>query len=741
MMNPPSRFHLRRLASLLLPLILALAFAAPTVAYAQGDEAGEGEDAAESAQAAASADGDQQAGKVVRVGWYESPYNTTDQFGRRSGYAYEYQRKVAAYTGWTFEYVEGTWPKLLQMLVDGEIDLMSDVSYTEGRTQDMLFPSVPMGTEAYYVFASPENEGITSDDYTSLNGKRVGVTRGSVQKDIFLEWAQKHGVEADLVELIGSEEESMRMLKDGRLDAFVTLDVYGNSDYSVPVWKIGSSDFYFAVNKDRADLLDELNVALDKIQDENMYFNQQMHEKHFSNASPTMYLSPAEKDWLSEHGTIRVGYQDNYLAFCASDPVTGELTGALGDYLEYASTCMENAQIDFEAVAYPTAAAALEALKNGEVDCMFPANLTDYDGEALGVVMTPPLMRTEMDAVVREADQREFIRKDQVVVAVNQGNTNYEMFLLDNYPGWQIAYFPDTPTGLEGVAAGEADCVIISNYRFSNISKQCEALHLTTVYTGVDMDYYLAVREGDTQLYSILTKITDVVPDSAVHAALTYYSTADVKTSFVDVVKDNLVIVLGLVTVVALAIIALLVRSIRAERKAREEEHLVDDLNKRVFVDPLTSVRNRGAFDDFVQGLQDRVDNGERLEIAIGVFDCDNLKTVNDKYGHDKGNEYLKAASRLICRVFQHSPVFRIGGDEFVAVLQNEDFENRVDLIDRFDIEQAKVNAQVANPWEEVHVSLGVAVYNPGLDNAVSDTARRADKAMYENKRIGKNAG
>lgn len=94
-------------------------------------------------------------GKTVRVGWFESPFNSTDQFGRRSGYAYEYQQKVAAYTGWSYEYVEGSWPELYQMLLDGELDLMSDVSYTPERAEQMLFSSLPMGEEEYYLFLSP----------------------------------------------------------------------------------------------------------------------------------------------------------------------------------------------------------------------------------------------------------------------------------------------------------------------------------------------------------------------------------------------------------------------------------------------------------------------------------------------------------------------------------------------------------------------------------------------------------
>jgi len=175
-----------------------------------------------------------------------------------------------------------------------------------------------------------------------------------------------------------------------------------------------------------------------------------------------------------------------------------------------------------------------------------------------------------------------------------------------------------------------------------------------------------------------------VVPDATIHAALTYYSTEDVKTSFGDLIKDNLFTVLVVIAIILLVILILLLRNIQAEKKVIEEEHLVRDLNRRVFVDALTSVRNKGAFDEYIHELQKRLDANEAFPFAIGVFDCDNLKKVNDQNGHDKGDVYLIAASQLICRIFSHSPVFRIGGDEFAVVLQNEDFDHRDELISRF---------------------------------------------------------
>ena len=137
---------------------------------------------------------------------------------------------------------------------------------------------------------------------------------------------------------------------------------------------------------------------------------------------------------------------------------------------------------------------------------------------------------------------------------------------------------------------------------------------------------------------------------------------------------------------------------------------------------------------------QDQANHFHLTEYAIGVFDCDDLKSVNDQYGHDKGDLYLKAASRLICRVFQHSPVFRIGGDEFAVVLTGEDFQNRDQLVQQFNEAKKGAAASSENIWEQVHIALGIAVYDPEADSSVNDTARRADKIMYENKRAGKAA-
>ncbi len=172
------------------------------------------------------------------------------------------------------------------------------------------------------------------------------------------------------------------------------------------------------------------------------------------------------------------------------------------------------------------------------------------------------------------------------------------------------------------------------------------------------------------------------------------------------------------------------------KRMADHMKEHISDLNKRAYVDALTSVRNKGAFTNYIDDMQKKMDEGaESPEFVIGVFDCDDLKTVNDRYGHDKGDLYLQTATRLICRIFQHSPVFRIGGDEFAVILRNDDFRYREELIAAFEKASAETREASDKPWEHVSVAMGLAVYDPAQDHSVVDTMRRADKVMYINKR------
>lgn len=164
----------------------------------------------------------------------------------------------------------------------------------------------------------------------------------------------------------------------------------------------------------------------------------------------------------------------------------------------------------------------------------------------------------------------------------------------------------------------------------------------------------------------------------------------------------------------------------------------LDLINKRLLDlmrrDPLTNVNNRMAFEDKQKHLQAEINSGSEEGFAIAMFDVNNLKLINDSQGHDAGDVYLLKACQLICSVFKHSPVYRIGGDEFIAVLSGEDFENREFLRKTFNGLLSPYSDAVPLPPEYVSIAFGVAVFEPGTDFSVSDVVKRADDDMYRDK-------
>ncbi len=504
--------------------------------------------------------------QVVRVGWYDSPFNFTDKFGRRAGYAYDYQQKIAAYNGWTYEYVSGSWPELLQMLINGQIDLMSDVSYTPERATQMLYPSLPMGAETYCIYISFQNKSISSSNLATLNGQRVGVNANTYQRTLFQQWAAANGISPQIVDLNNPEYESIEKLMRGDLDAFVTTDFYEDiQDYStLPVARIGQSDFFFAVNRNRPDLLNELNMALEKINEENRFYSNYLHEKYLRTSGTNAFISNDELNWLSQHGTIKIGYLDNYLPFCASS--MGEVTGMLKDYLALATNCMKNATLNFETKSYSTLKDAFNALNSGEIDCVFPVNLSYYDAEEMGVMITNPFVETEMYALVRKDSKQKISFDKKIRVAVNETNSNYKTFLRDNFPNSEILNCESLNETFNKVENSVADCAIINNYQVSQ--QNFNSYDLYSIATGATMDFAFAVRKDDHALYYILNKTASIIPAASIHSALTEYSNAGYKFSITDFLRSNIYIVIALLAAIAFA--ALRYTQNKAQQQSKE---------------------------------------------------------------------------------------------------------------------------------------------------------------------------
>lgn len=163
----------------------------------------------------------------------------------------------------------------------------------------------------------------------------------------------------------------------------------------------------------------------------------------------------------------------------------------------------------------------------------------------------------------------------------------------------------------------------------------------------------------------------------------------------------------------------------RSEAKERD----LQSAKRMARRDALTGVRNSNAYREYVDSIESELESYSPFGIVI--FDINNLKLINDTRGHSFGDEAIQRTSRMICEIYKHSPIFRLGGDEFIAVLSGHDYEHREDLLSRFKAESLANRRSRSGPV----VSCGMAVFDPQMDHKIDSVYARADKLMYENKK------
>lgn len=322
--------------------------------------------------------------KVVRVGSFEDTFNYCNEKGARKGYGYELLETLSGYTGWQFEYVTCDWSDCFEKLENGEIDIMGGISYTEDRAEEMLFSDEPMGEEKYYLYADLSRTDLSTSDYKTLNGKKIGVLMGAESEVMLTEWEEKYGLKTQHVN-ISNNEDAKQKLANHEIDCFVSMEESFWTELGIStITRVGSSDIYYAINKDRADIKEELDNAMRALEDADPFYTADLYKRYFS-MDYTPILTGEEKAWLKKHGAIRMGFLTGDSGVSVYDPSTGELTGTITDYIRFAKDCLGNQELEFQMVGYDSQKAELDALKSGEIDMVFHFDQSPNLAEEYGV--------------------------------------------------------------------------------------------------------------------------------------------------------------------------------------------------------------------------------------------------------------------------------------------------------------------------------------------------------------------
>lgn len=499
--------------------------------------------------------------KTVRVGYF--PYANFQEGGygeHKQGAGYEYLQKISYITGWKYEYVYGSFKECLDMLADGEIDLLGSVSYTPERAESIDYSTYAEGTERYWIYTREEHANLADGDLKQMNGCRIGATDGSYQKELLEKWLDSNQIQAEVVICKGYDE-MIEKLDADELDALVVPALSVNSDF-IAIANIGAGDCYFGVSKSRPDLLEELNSALEEINNTETDYSSKLYARYEGKAVINYALNKEEKQWLDAHeNTICVGYLKDNLPFCGEE--NGKLTGILGTVLD---TVQEKYKITIKAVPCSTGEQMNEALQSGEIDIAGPIIQDLYTQEQFQVILTDEIFDITPVVIYKGNEYRSSLS----TIAATDTSLYSELMVSFLFPDAEIKQYDTQEECLEAVANGKAGATVIPSSKINLLNESPMTKSLSFAEMAKRQELALFTKRENRRAATIINKAIEQSSNVLNGVVLAQNSVSEKKMTLQDVFAEYGGLAVG-VSFVIVFVLLLLVYSLSVSRKKQME--------------------------------------------------------------------------------------------------------------------------------------------------------------------------
>ncbi len=511
--------------------------------------------------------------KTVRIAYQE--YNRQMMVDENnhpvSGYAYDYIQTIGTYAGWDVDYIPCTsFYDSIKLLLAGEVDLIYEISFTEERAKDMLFPDEPMGYEYYFLYSSEENTSITPGDYASMNGKTVGVTSGTILSELLKQWCEKKNVNFKIVEYEDIQKKESDLLA-GKIDLDLELSMLAKRNLSA-VERVGASAYYLVANKKRTDLIDDINSATDKVLKNDLYFFFRLQEQYFSNTVLSRNLTVEERNWITNHKVLRIGYFDNYLPFSAKDKNGKPIGSGIEAIQEIIKRLNLEDKLQVEFICYDNQEKGYKAVESGQIDLMFPAyisNLVKQDyhivgGKGFATIVSDLAF---LDNYGEGKDKR---------IGVNKNNLMQYYYSKDCYPNSEIVFYDNIERCLDGLLVGTSDGTFLNGVRAEALLKPGKYHSLRSVRAKNDFQICMAFAEDNIGLMLLMDRGMTMLDTNFINKASYSYVGRIYTFSIMDFLWEHVFIVIFLITILIVLIVALIGYQISNRRLAGINQALVE---------------------------------------------------------------------------------------------------------------------------------------------------------------------
>ena len=470
-----------------------------------------------------------------------------------SGYAYEYIQTIAAYAGWDIDFIPcDSFSECLNKLFAGEVDLFYEVSHTEERAKIILFPDEPMGHEFYYLYALNGNTSISPGDHESMNGKTVGVTRGTMQIELLKQWCKKKNIDLKLIEY-EFEQQKEADLGAGKIDLNLEVSILAKSDFSA-VERIGSSAYYLVANKERSDLISDINSAVEKVLNNDLYYFTRLQERYFLDTVTSHVLTTEEKNWIADHKVLRVGFFDNYLPFSTLDKSGNPAGAGIEAIREIIKKLNLEDELQVEFICYFNQEEGYKAVESEEIDLMLPAyisNSVKHDYHIIGGKIISTLVS---DLAFRD----DFGDGTDKRIGVNKNNMMQFYYSRDCYPHAEIVFYDDIRGCLDGLLKGTSDGTFLNGLRTEALLRPKKYRSLKTERAKNGFEFHMAFAADNIGLMLLMDRGLSMLDPDFMSKASYSYAGRIYTFSVMDFLREHILPVLITVAILAALIMALI---------------------------------------------------------------------------------------------------------------------------------------------------------------------------------------
>lgn len=687
---------------------------------------------------------------VIRVGYTSDKGYIEKEGDLYTGYLYDYLREISIYTNWEYEFIEMDTSTALNALKDGEIDLMGGMINNESTMKLFDFPKYDMGYTYNTLVVSNDNENYNGSTYALLDGIKVGyleTAKGTLNN--FLDFCKDNGIQD--VELIPFDKKTgadvfEEKLKTKEIDAIMGGDLSTNEIDGKVVARFGATPYYFATTKGNTEIVDELNKALIKIEEQDSSFEQKLYNKYFqSNDENLLILSKDEEAYIKAMKPLKVAYLTNYMPVQYYNEDKKSPDGILVKYIKLLAQ-RTNMPIEFVAIA--NYEEGYQLLKNNEVDLVLGI-LDDYlIADKYHFSLTKTILRIDMQKILNkdllwEQDIEE--NKKNVAVpqiysileeSINAKNEYYST--IEDGIDHKIKYYSSAEESIKAVNEGKAGMTHVSSYVANHYMAQDIYENIAVYPSGEQISLAIGVaKDLDKDLLSVITKSIYAFSEqdmrSIVNETVTeMYSEESLK----QFVKTHLEAVILSATAILSVIGILIARLIKMRFDRLKEVKKI--LFEKTQLDGLTGIYNREACERLVKEYLKT--KNPLLYAALIIIDIDHFKQINDQFGHRMGDNLLIEFSSILNQFFAHHDIVsRLGGDEFIVFMTDIDKQDIEKVNEKLEELCKLMNRKIEHNGATQQISLSVGVVITQEDIEFNKLYTMADEMLYEVKRNGRN--